>query len=387
LLAALAGCRSLPPPAPAGVPASGERPGAGTTAAYDGFKSQSTTVETTKSTTVLDRTSGGCEAGARDAVIGRLQAEALEACSNGGGSRCKVLQAEPVPSADPKTCTFVVVVQRTVGGALSSAPPNEAERACIRSGKDRLAALGPPYTAFVKDWDAEVELARFEKGFLSCAGGTAAAAPNGAGPELTFFHEGMHLLGSAPQLLESKGDSSAGAVTPLETYRLYRPGAAPLVLRHVPGTISAHVLADGLETAPFLGRRVDTYFGHDEGRDFFLLLDEWNAYVWMARAGQAVIARSGCGQAESDTANGPLEFAYFLERYLERQRQDGPDVFRLLLAQDSVRAALRALIADTRVHLTPDPRFACLGNAQLPALRAAAAASLDRLAAVASSSR
>jgi hypothetical protein len=197
---------------------------------------------------------------------------------------------------------------------------------------------------------------------------------------LIFYHEAIHLLSSSGDLVRTLKHTEQHAGSAWSTfhepfYRYYVAEASPqhLFLPYLPETLPMHTIYEPLKGQPYLAH-LERYFIAANDNNFYILLEEWNAY----NAGlDLAVAFFDHGMAQcapehtSDLANAAMEFAVYTATYLEALHRRSSDLFHTLLKDKTLREFLRFQLTKTQRLVAAGQPYPCLFNALTPQLQPA----------------
>ena len=259
------------------------------------------------------------------------------------------------------------------------APLSPDEQRCINGRLALLHRLGGKYQQFLKDVEHLDLSNQFTSAALWCFHPKTATIPDldqvGA---LFFYHEAIHLLSSLGDLIRTRKQTeqhavSAGSALRESFYRYYVAEVSPrhLFLPYFPETLPMHAIYGQLKAQPYLAH-LERYFSAANDNNFYILLEEWNAY----NAGlDLAVAFFDNGIAQcppdrtSDMANAAMEFAFYTATYLEALHRQQSDLFNTLLKEEALREFLRFQQTKTQRLVTEGQQYPCLFNALSPQLR------------------
>jgi hypothetical protein len=255
------------------------------------------------------------------------------------------------------------------------------EQRCIQRRFALLHRLGGKYQQVLADVEPLNLSNQFTSAALWCFHPKIATPPEldqvGA---LIFYHEAIHLLSSLGDLLRTHPPTEQPAGSAWRTfheqfYRYYVAEASPqhLFLPSLPETLPMHAIYEPLKGQPYLAH-LERYFSAANDNNFYILLEEWNAY----NAGlDLAVAFFDHGMAQcapehtSDLANAAMEFVVYTATYVEALHRQSSDLFHTLLKDKAVRKFLRFQLTKTQRLMTAGQPYPCLFNALTPELRPA----------------
>lgn len=264
----------------------------------------------------------------------------------------------------------------------------EAQR-CIDGRVALLHRLGGKYQQFLADV-ADLGLSnQFTSAVLMCFHPqTATLSALDQLGVLLFYHEAVHFLSSLGDLTRTQQHTASPpgfpwSAFPAPFYRYYVAEEAPkhLVIPYVPGTLPMHAIYGQLKAQPSLSH-LERYFSAANENNFYILLEEWNAYNAQLDLAVAFLATGldRCTPKKtSDTANAAMEFTFYTTSYLEALHVQQADLFDTLLKDEALRALLRFQQTKTQRLVTEAQQYPCLFNALTPQLQPVFQDALRRL--------
>jgi hypothetical protein len=255
------------------------------------------------------------------------------------------------------------------------------ERRCINRRFALLHQLGGKYQQVLADVEHLNLSNQFTSAALWCFHPKIATPPDldqfGA---LIFYHEAIHLLSSLGDLIRTHPPTEQHAGSAWRTfhepfYRYYVAEASPqhLFLPYLPETTPMHTIYAHLKGQPYLAH-LERYFSAANDNNFYILLEEWNAY----NAGlDLAVAFFDHGMAQcapeqtSDIANAAMEFTVYTATYLKALHRQPSDLFHTLLQDKTVREFLRFQQTKTQRLVAAGQSYPCLFNTLTPQLQPA----------------
>ena len=235
------------------------------------------------------------------------------------------------------------------------------EQRCIRRRFALLHRLGGKYQQVLADVEPLNLSNQFTSGALLCFHPKIATPPEldqfGA---LIFYHEAIHFLSSSGDLIRTHPPTEQPAGSAWNAfhepfYRYYVAEASPqhLFLPYLPETLPMHTIYDHLKGQLYLAQ-LERYFSAANDNNFYILLEEWNAYnagldlaVAFFDHGMALCAP----EQTSDIANAAMEFAVYTATYVEALHRQSSDLFHTLLKDKTLREFLRFQLTKTQGHV------------------------------------
>jgi hypothetical protein len=255
------------------------------------------------------------------------------------------------------------------------------EQRCIRRRFALLHQLGGKYQQVLVDVEPLNLSNQFTSATLLCFHPKIVTRPElDQFAALIFYHEVIHLLSSSGDLIRTHPPTEQHAGSAWRTfhepfYRYYVAEAFPqhLFLPYLPETLPMHTIYEHLRGQPYLAQ-LERYFSAANDNNFYILLEEWNAY----NAGlDLAVALFDYGMAQcapeqtSDIANAAMEFAVYTATYLEALHRQSSDLFHTLLQNKAVREFLRFQQTKTQRLVAAGQPYSCLFNALTPQLQSA----------------
>jgi hypothetical protein len=255
------------------------------------------------------------------------------------------------------------------------------EQRCIRRRFALLHQLGGKYQQVLADVEPLNLSNQFTSAALMCFHPTIATPPAldqfGA---LIFYHEVIHLLSSSGDLVRTRKQTEQHAGSAWNTfhepfYRYYVAEASPqhLFLPYLPETLPMHTIYEHLKGQPYLAH-LERYFSVANDTNFYILLEEWNAYNAGLDLAVAFFDHgiAQCAPAQtSDMANAAMEFVVYTATYVEALHRQPSDLFHTLLKDKALREFLRFQLTKTQRLVAAGQPYPCLFNALTPQLQPA----------------
>jgi hypothetical protein len=235
--------------------------------------------------------------------------------------------------------------------AEGDAPLSPEALRCIHGRLALLHRLGGKYQQFLADVENLGLSDQFKSATLMCFHPQAAVFPGfdqlGA---MLFYHEAVHFLSSLGDLarpLQHTAPPSGSTWSAFHEpfYRYYVAEEAPkhLCIPYVPGTLPMHAIYEQLKAQSYLAQ-LERYFSAANDNNFYILLEEWNAYNAGLDLAVAFLANGldKCAPNKtSEMANAAMEFAFYTAIYLEALHSQQADLFHTLLKDGALREFLR----------------------------------------------
>lgn len=260
-------------------------------------------------------------------------------------------------------------------------PLSPEERRCIKRRFALLHRLGGKYQQVLEDVE-HLELSnQFTSVALWCFHPTLATRPDvDQFSTLIFYHEAIHLLSSLGDLLRlhpatAQPAGPAWRAFREQFYRYYIAEASPqhLFLPYLPETLPMHTIYAPLKGQPALAH-LERYFRVANDNNFYILLEEWNAYNASLDLAVAFFAHdmAPCApEQSSDMANAAMEFTVYTATYLDALYRQHAALCTTLLQDKALRDFLRFQQTKTQRLVTAGQPYPCLFNALTPQLRPA----------------
>jgi hypothetical protein len=250
---------------------------------------------------------------------------------------------------------------------------------CMHGRLALLHQLGGTYQQVLVDVEDRKLSNQFKSAVLLCFHPRAATLPgfDQLGVML-FYHEAIHMLSSLGDLLRTQEHTAPPTGAPWSAfhepcYRYYIAEEAPsyLCIPYVPGTLPMHAIYEPLKTQPYLAQ-LERYFSTANDNNFYILLEEWNAYNAGLALAVAFLA-NGLDQCApnktAEIANAAMEFVFYTARYLEALHSQQADLFHTLLEDEALRTFLRFQHTKTQRLIAEGQQYPCLFNVLTPQLQ------------------
>jgi hypothetical protein len=257
-------------------------------------------------------------------------------------------------------------------------PLSPEERRCIDRRLAPLRQLGGQYQQVLATMEQLGLSNRLQSAALVCFQPEAAVLPALDQASLVlFYHEVVHFLSSAGDRIRLARTQPPGTSAweafhePFYRYYVAEEASPHLWLPYVPGTLPMHALYEQLQAQPGLEKR-ERYFATANENNWYVLLEEWNAYNASLDLAVALVTHglAPCAPTHtSDAANAAMEFAFYTATYLDALQRQQPALFTTLLQAEAVREFLRFQQEKTQRLVTAADRYPCLFNRLTPQLR------------------
>jgi hypothetical protein len=314
-----------------------------------------------------------------------LKASLLERClsERTNDRECKVRELQfnipPVGiSSKPRLCEFWALIVRTdegsvnfqahtaIGNKTTVVGPRQA--ACLQSLQEKISKFSPNYRVFMrkvsqnpniidsrlmfsfcasdymldeKVWERLRELTHLPKSELGLE------LLQNTAPQI-YFHEMTHLLSTFGAEL---GGDTALTFENRPTYEVLevtQHTQAPIVFDQIKGSPRTHEIYEILGDLKMSLNHREKYFGPDQLNNFYLLIDEWNAYLNQLEF--TLVSQEKCSEI-TQNANSILEFMIFTETYNRYLEKKNPNLFKVFANNSSFQRGIGHLLDRSQMLL------------------------------------